>query len=198
MTALGTAELAAVLNPPQLEAVTAPDGPLLVFAGAGSGKTRVLTYRIAHLIEAGRAYPDAILAVTFTNKAAREMRGRLESLLGPGQAPAWMGTFHSLCGRMLRRDGDRIGISRNYSIYDEADRLSTIKRVMAAHNLDTKRFPPSAVVARISHAKNEMLGPAEFAAQAEDYFSEVVSRIYKPYDDALRAAGALTSTTCCC
>src|SRR5436305_2824800 len=102
----GAVDLAAILNPPQLEAVTAPDGPVLVFAGAGSGKTRVLTYRIAHLIESGRAQPDHILAVTFTNKAAREMRARIEAILGAGAAPPWMGTFHSICGRILRRDGD--------------------------------------------------------------------------------------------
>ena len=191
MSALDTAELSAILNPPQLKAVTAPDGPLLVFAGAGSGKTRVLTYRIAHLVQSGRAHPDQILAVTFTNKAAREMRSRIESLVGPGQAPPWMGTFHSICGRILRRDGQLIGINRSYVIYDEADRLAAIKRTMQKLNLDEKRFPPQALTARISHAKNELLGPAEFAAQAEDYFSEVVSRVYPIYERVLRDADAL-------
>jgi len=191
VSALDTAELSAILNPPQLKAVTAPDGPLLVFAGAGSGKTRVLTYRIAHLVQSGRAHPDQILAVTFTNKAAREMRSRIESLVGPGQAPPWMGTFHSICGRILRRDGQLIGINRSYVIYDEADRLAAIKRTMQKLNLDEKRFPPQALTARISHAKNELLGPAEFAAQAEDYFSEVVSRVYPIYERVLRDADAL-------
>jgi len=191
LAALDTAELAGVLNPPQLEAVTAPDGPLLVFAGAGSGKTRVLTYRIAHLIETGRAHPDNILAVTFTNKAAREMRGRIDTLLGPGRAPAWMGTFHSLCGRMLRRDGPLVGITRSFTIYDEGDRLQAIKRVMTAMNLDLKRFPPSSVVSAISRAKNEMLGPVEFETEANNYFADVVARIYPQYDAALRAADAV-------
>jgi DNA helicase-2/ATP-dependent DNA helicase PcrA len=191
VTALDTAELSAILNPPQLKAVTAPDGPLLVFAGAGSGKTRVLTYRIAHLIQSGRAHPDQILAVTFTNKAAREMRARIESLVGPGQAPVWMGTFHSICGRILRRDGHLIGIDRSYVIYDEADRLAAVKRTMQKLHLDEKKFPPQAIAGRISHAKNEILGPTEFAAQAEDYFSEVVSRVYPLYDQLLRDASAL-------
>jgi DNA helicase-2/ATP-dependent DNA helicase PcrA len=191
VSALDTAELSAILNPPQLKAVTAPDGPLLVFAGAGSGKTRVLTYRIAHLVQSGRAHPDQILAVTFTNKAAREMRSRIESLIGPGQAPPWMGTFHSICGRILRRDGQLIGINRSYVIYDEADRLSAVKRAMQKLKLDEKRFPPQAITGRISHAKNELLGPQEFADQAEDYFSEVVSRVYPIYDQMLRDADAL-------
>jgi DNA helicase-2/ATP-dependent DNA helicase PcrA len=191
LSALDTAELSAILNPPQLQAVTAPDGPLLVFAGAGSGKTRVLTYRIAHLIQSGRARPDQILAVTFTNKAAREMRARIETLVGPGQAPVWMGTFHSICGRILRRDGHLIGINRSYVIYDEADRLAAVKRTMQKLNLDEKKFPPQAISGRISHAKNELLGPNEFAAQAEDYFSEIVSRVYPIYDQLLRDASAL-------
>jgi DNA helicase-2/ATP-dependent DNA helicase PcrA len=192
---VAAADLAALLNPPQLEAVTAPDGPLLVFAGAGSGKTRVLTYRIAHLILTGRAHPDQVLAVTFTNKAAREMRDRIVALLGGGdagyQAPAWMGTFHSIMGRILRRDAHLIGVDRSYVIYDEADRLAAMKRAMRKLALDEKRFPPSAIVQRISHAKNEMLGPEEYAAQAEDYFSEVVSRVYPLYEESMRAASAL-------
>jgi DNA helicase-2/ATP-dependent DNA helicase PcrA len=191
VTALSTSELAGLLNPPQLEAVTAADGPLLIFAGAGSGKTRVLTYRIAHLIESGRARPSEILAVTFTNKAAREMRGRIEELLGVGQAPVWMGTFHSICGRILRRDGEAIGVDRRFVIYDEADRLAAVKRSMQKLRLDEKKFPPSSVVHRISHAKNEMQGPAEFAAAAGDFFSEVVSRVYPVYEDEMRRASAL-------
>ena len=191
MTALTSAGLADLLNPPQLEAVTAPDGPLLVFAGAGSGKTRVLTYRIAHLIETGRAQPDQILAVTFTNKAAREMRARIESLLGPGRAPVWMGTFHNICGRILRRDGHMIGLDRGYVIYDEADRLAQVKRAMARLGLDEKRFPPNAVTGRISYAKNELLGPEEYARQASDYFSEVVARVYPVYEVAMREASGL-------
>ena len=191
MTALGTTDLAELLNPPQLEAVTAADGPLLIFAGAGSGKTRVLTYRIAHLIESGRAHPNDILAVTFTNKAAKEMRARLEELLGPGQAPAWMGTFHSICGRILRRDGHLIGVDRNFVIYDQADRLAVVKRAMQKLGLDEKKFPPNAISQKISQAKNEIQGPAEFAQAAADYFAEVVSRVYPVYEAAMRDAGAL-------
>ncbi|MFN2463437.1 MAG: ATP-dependent helicase, partial [Candidatus Dormibacteria bacterium] len=186
-----TAELAALLNPPQLEAVTAGDGPLLIFAGAGSGKTRVLTYRIAHLVESGRARPNDILAVTFTNKAAREMKARLEELLGPGQAPPWMGTFHSICGRILRRDGHVIGVDRSFVVYDQADRLSAVKRAMQRLRLDEKKFPPNAVSNSISYAKNEMLGPVEFARGAEDYFSEIVSRVYPEYEKEMKAASAL-------
>ena len=186
-----TTDLATTLNAPQLEAVTAPDGPLLVFAGAGSGKTRVLTYRIAHLIQTGRVHPDQVLAVTFTNKAAREMRDRVAAIVGPDRAPAWMGTFHSICGRILRRDGQLIGIDRSYVIYDEADRLAAMKRAMQKLGLDEKRFPPGAVVQKISHAKNEMLGPEEFAAAAADYFSEVVGRVYPIYEMSMRSASAL-------
>ncbi|MFN2465317.1 MAG: ATP-dependent helicase, partial [Candidatus Dormibacteria bacterium] len=186
-----TVELSALLNPPQLEAVTAADGPLLIFAGAGSGKTRVLTYRIAHLVESGRARPDDILAVTFTNKAAREMRGRIEELVGVGQAPPWMGTFHSICGRILRRDGNAIGVDRSFVVYDQADRLAVVKRAMQKLGLDEKKFPPNAVSAKISSAKNEMQGPAEFSRAANDYFAEVVSRVYPVYEAAMRDAGAL-------
>jgi DNA helicase-2/ATP-dependent DNA helicase PcrA len=191
MTAIGATELAELLNPPQLEAVTAPDGPLLVFAGAGSGKTRVLTYRIAHLIQTGRAYPDQVLAVTFTNKAAREMRGRIEALVGPGQAPSWMGTFHSICGRMLRRDGPLVGIARDYSIYDEADRLSAVKRAMTRLNLDEKRFPPNGIVQRISAAKNELMDPKQYAEEKHDYVAEVAARVYPVYEAAMRDASAI-------
>jgi len=191
VSATGTTDLAELLNSPQFEAVTAADGPLLIFAGAGSGKTRVLTYRIAHLIESGRAHPNDILAVTFTNKAAREMRARLEDLLGVGQAPAWMGTFHSICGRILRRDGHLIGVDRSFVVYDQADRLSAIKRSMQKLRLDEKKFPPNAVSNSISHAKNEMLGPVEFGRGANDYFSEVVSRVYPVYEAEMRTASAL-------
>jgi DNA helicase-2/ATP-dependent DNA helicase PcrA len=120
----GTDALLAALNPAQREAVAAPDGPLLIFAGAGSGKTRVLTHRIAYVIAARGVRPQEILAVTFTNKAAREMRGRVEKLLGADISGMWVGTFHSVGARILRRDGDAIGIPANFVIYDEADRLA--------------------------------------------------------------------------
>jgi len=127
--------------------VTADDGPLLIFAGAGSGKTRVLTHRIAWLIQQGRAEPGAILAVTFTNKAAREMRSRVENLLNLAAGAIWMGTFHAIGVRILRRDGSADGIDRHFVIYDEADRLSVVKRVMNEMRLDEKRYPPGGMVA---------------------------------------------------
>src|SRR5437899_158019 len=143
-------DLLAGLNPPQRAAVTADDGPLLIFAGAGSGKTRVLTHRIAWLIQQGRAEPGEILAVTFTNKAAREMRGRVEHLLNLTAGAIWMGTFHAIAVRILRRDGSADGIDRHFVIYDEADRLSVVKRVMSEMRLDEKRYPPGGMVALIS------------------------------------------------
>ena len=179
------------LNPPQRAAVTAGDGPLLIFAGAGSGKTRVLTYRIAWLIEQGRARPDQILAVTFTNKAAREMRTRVERLLNLGATGIWMGTFHAIGARILRRDGSAAGIDRHFVIYDEADRLAAVKRAMAELHLDEKRYPPGGVVALISRAKDELLTPAEAAARAGTHVEEIAGQIYARYQPLLERNRAL-------
>jgi DNA helicase-2/ATP-dependent DNA helicase PcrA len=179
------------LNPPQRAAVTAGDGPLLIFAGAGSGKTRVLTYRIAWLIEQGRARPGDILAVTFTNKAAREMRTRVERLLQLGATGIWMGTFHAIGARILRRDGSAAGIDRHFVIYDEADRLAAVKRVMNELHLDEKRYPPGGIVTLISRAKDELLSPAEAGARAATPVEAVASQIYMRYQPLLERNRAL-------
>ena len=187
----GTDALLAALNPAQREAVEAPDGPLLIFAGAGSGKTRVLTHRIAYVIAARGVRPQEILAVTFTNKAAKEMRGRVEKLLGSDISGMWLGTFHSVGARILRRDGDAIGIPANFVIYDEADRLAAMRRAMQTAGVDDKRLAPSKVVHVVSAAKNELLNAAAFAARASGYLEVEAARIYRAYEAELAAAGAL-------
>jgi len=186
-----TDALLAALNPAQREAVEAPDGPLLIFAGAGSGKTRVLTHRIAYVIAARGVRPSEILAVTFTNKAAREMRGRVEKLLGTDISGMWLGTFHAVGARILRRDGDAIGIPQNFVIYDEADRLAAMRRAMQSIGIDDKRLAPAKIVHAVSAAKNELLDPPAYAARASGHFEGEVARIYRAYDAELRAAGAL-------
>ena len=183
--------LLAALNPAQREAVEAPDGPLLIFAGAGSGKTRVLTHRIAYVIAARGVRPQEILAVTFTNKAAREMRGRVEKLLGSDISGMWLGTFHSVGARILRRDGDAIGIPANFVIYDEADRLAAMRRAMHTTGVDDKRLAPTKVVHLVSAAKNELLNAAAFATRASGYLEVEAARIYRAYEAELAAAGAL-------
>ena len=183
--------LLAGLNTAQRDAVEAPGGPLLIFAGAGSGKTRVLTHRIAHLI-AGRAVePRQVLAVTFTNRAAREMRARLERLLGTAPGGMWLGTFHAVGARILRRDGDAIGVPPNFTIYDEADRLAAMKRALRAAGLDDRRFAPSRVVHSVSSAKNELLDAAGFALRADGRWDVEVARAYRAYEAEMAAAGAL-------
>jgi DNA helicase-2/ATP-dependent DNA helicase PcrA len=179
------------LNPAQREAVEAPDGPLLIFAGAGSGKTRVLTHRIAHLIGTRGVRPSDVLAVTFTNKAAREMRTRVEGLLGESITGMWLGTFHSVGARILRRDGDALGIPNNFTIYDEADRISAMRRAIQSIGLDDKRFAPAKVVHAVSAAKNELIDPETYAARETGYFEAEVAKAYRAYEAELRAAGAL-------
>ncbi|HET9848962.1 MAG TPA: UvrD-helicase domain-containing protein, partial [Candidatus Dormibacteraeota bacterium] len=184
-------DLLAGLNPPQRAAVTAGDGPLLIFAGAGSGKTRVLTHRIAWLIQQGRAEPGEILAVTFTNKAAREMRGRVEQLLNLAAGGIWMGTFHAIAVRILRRDGSADGIDRHFVIYDEADRLAVVKRVMQELRLDEKRYPPGGMVALISRAKDEVMAVEEQARAAGTHNEELAAQIRVRYDAFLEQNNAL-------
>jgi len=171
--------------------VTADDGPLLIFAGAGSGKTRVLTHRIAWLIQQGRAEPAEILAVTFTNKAAREMRSRVENLLNLAAGAIWMGTFHAIGVRILRRDGSADGIDRHFVIYDEADRLSVVKRVMSELRLDEKRYPPSGMVALISRAKDEVINGEDQLKAAGTHNEELAARIRLRYDAFLEQNNAL-------
>jgi len=184
-------DLLAGLNPPQRAAVTADDGPLLIFAGAGSGKTRVLTHRIAWLIQQGRAEPNEILAVTFTNKAAREMRGRVESLVNLSAGAIWMGTFHAIGVRILRRDGSADGVDRHFIIYDEADRLAVIKRVMTDLRLDEKRYPPSGMVALISRAKDEVISAEDQLKAAGTHNEELAAQIRLRYDAFLEQNNAL-------
>jgi len=184
-------DLLAGLNAPQRAAVTADDGPLLIFAGAGSGKTRVLTHRIAWLIQQGRAEPGEILAVTFTNKAAREMRGRVESLVNLSAGAIWMGTFHAIGVRILRRDGSADGVDRHFIIYDEADRLAVIKRVMTELRLDEKRYPPSGMVALISRAKDEVISAEDQLKAAGTHNEELAAQIRLRYDAFLQQNNAL-------
>jgi DNA helicase-2/ATP-dependent DNA helicase PcrA len=178
------------LNPAQREAVTHGDGPILVLAGAGSGKTRVLTYRIAYLIAGRRVPPWKILAVTFTNKAAREMKGRVESILG-GDLGTTLTTFHSWCARFLSREAERLGYSRDYTIYDDDDQIRAVKRAMEELQIDAKRFNPNAVLTHISRAKNKLVSNDDFAKQTLDYFGSHVSKVYDRYEGLLRASGAM-------
>src|SRR6202051_3109908 len=150
------------LNPAQREAVLTTEGPLLVVAGAGSGKTRVLTRRIAHLLGAVGAKPPEILAITFTNKAAAEMRERLEDLVGPPARAAWVMTFHAACGRILRREAPRLGYRTNFTIYDQADQIRLVRDVLQELDRDPKRFVPRGIHTQISNAKNQLIGPEEY------------------------------------
>jgi len=179
------------LNEAQRRAVEAGDGPLLIFAGAGSGKTRVLTHRIAHVIATRGVRPGEICAVTFTNKAAKEMRSRLEELLGGALTGMWLGTFHALGVRMLRRDGDAIGVPSNFTIYDEADRVSALRRGMRGEGIDEKRNPYARIGHAISAAKNEMLDAASYRARTDNPFEDMVGRAYGAYERELKAAAAL-------
>ncbi|MED4526114.1 MULTISPECIES: DNA helicase PcrA [Bacillus amyloliquefaciens group] len=178
-------QLLSGLNPVQQKAVKTTDGPLLLMAGAGSGKTRVLTHRIAYLMAEKHVAPWNILAITFTNKAAREMKERVESILGPGADEIWISTFHSMCVRILRRDIDRIGINRNFSILDTADQLSVIKGILKERNIDPKKFDPRSILGSISSAKNELIEPEEFAKTAGGYYDQVTSDVYTDYQKKL-------------
>ncbi|WP_274654109.1 DNA helicase PcrA [Paenibacillus humicola] len=179
------------LNPPQREAVQATEGPLLIMAGAGSGKTRVLTHRIAYLIEKRRVAPWSILAITFTNKAAREMQQRVASLVGPSGQDIWVSTFHSMCVRILRKDIGRIGFTSNFSILDSADQLSVIRNCMKDMNIDTKKFEPKGVQAAIGGAKNELLTPERFENRAGSYFDQIVAKVYASYQKRLKSNNSL-------
>lgn len=174
------------LNDMQQAAVKATDGPLLIMAGAGSGKTRVLTHRIAYLMTEKQVAPWNILAITFTNKAAREMKERIQRILGPGADDIWISTFHSMCVRILRRDSDRMGINRNFSILDTTDQLSVIKTVLKEKNLDPKKYDPRSLLGTISSAKNELITAEEFDKTANGHYEQMVSDVYKEYQKKLR------------
>ena len=163
------------LNDPQREAVTHPEGPLLVLAGAGSGKTRVLTHRLAWLIQTGRARPGEILAITFTNKAAQEMRERVELLLGHSTRAMWVMTFHSACARILRAEAPRLGYTRQYTIYDQSDSRRLVKQCLDELGVDPKRFTPAAVQHQISAAKNQLRDAAGYRELVGSYFEQTVA-----------------------
>ena len=179
------------LNDPQREAVLTTEGPLLVLAGAGSGKTRVLTYRIAHLIQDCGVAPWEVLAITFTNKAAAEMRERLATLVPGRSRGMWVSTFHSMCVRILRADADRLGFTKSFTIYDPDDLKRLYKEVMAELEIDPKRMPLNALMNRISQAKNELVVPLDFEAQAADPISKTAARVYVRLQERLRAANAM-------
>lgn len=179
------------LNPVQREAVEYIGGPLLIIAGAGSGKTRVLTHRIAHLIDSHNVKPSQILALTFTNKAGSEMKERVERLIGVPSRDMMIGTFHSWCSRVLRREIGRLGYSSNFSIYDEADSVRLIGHCLEELELDKKRFHPKAFKATISRAKNEMVDADSYSESASDFWEEVVSAVYRRYEERLKANNAV-------
>jgi DNA helicase-2/ATP-dependent DNA helicase PcrA len=178
------------LNPEQREAVLHRDGPVLILAGAGSGKTRVITFRIAYLIGDGHAEPDQVLAVTFTNKASQEMRERVEALIGDAASRVWLSTFHSLCARLLRREAPKIGLSRDFVIYDSSDQVAVVKQAQRELGIDDKLVPPRAALSRISQAKNRMEGPDSMRG-SWNIRDEQIAKIYERYLAALTNANAL-------
>jgi DNA helicase-2/ATP-dependent DNA helicase PcrA len=178
------------LNPEQREAVLHREGPLLILAGAGSGKTRVITFRIAYLIGDGHAEPDQVLAVTFTNKAAGEMRERVEALIGEDCNGIWLSTFHALCARLLRREAPKIGLSRDFVIYDSSDQVAVVKQALRELNVDDKFVPPRMALARISQAKNRMEGPDALRG-TYNIRDEQIAKVYERYLGALRDSNAL-------
>ncbi|MGG2017015.1 DNA helicase PcrA [Bacillus sp. S10(2024)] len=188
-----TEKLLTGLNPQQQKAVQATSGPLLLMAGAGSGKTRVLTHRIAYLLGEKGVAPWNILAITFTNKAAREMRERIDKLVGPEAEDIWISTFHSMCVRILRRDIDRIGINRNFTILDASDQLTVVKKIMKERNVDPKKFEPRSILAGISNAKNELLSPEKYAKKISiaDPYEKLTSDVYTEYQKRLLKNNAL-------
>lgn len=179
------------LNERQRAAVTHTDGPLLVIAGAGSGKTRVLTYRIAYLLESGKALPSQILAVTFTNKAAQEMKERLRQLVGPIADSLWVGTFHATCVQILRRHADRIGYKRHFLIFDTSDQIAAMKETLKELNVDQRNFEPRAVLSTISAAKNELVDWRTYQERASDFWERNVGRFYEHYQKKLEANSAM-------
>jgi len=184
-------ELLAGLNPAQREAVLHLDGPLLVVAGAGSGKTRVLTHRVAHLIRAHGVKPNEILAITFTNKAATEMRERLERILGRTARAIWILTFHAACGRILRREAERLGYRSSFSIYDQADQVRVVKACLEELGKDPKRFTPRGIHAQISKAKNQLVSPGEYTARVASFWDQTVAEVYEAYQRRLHASNAV-------
>jgi DNA helicase II / ATP-dependent DNA helicase PcrA len=180
----------AELNPAQREAVLATEGPVLVVAGAGSGKTRVLTYRIAHLVAAVGVKPQEILAITFTNKAAGEMRERLQSVVGAVARTMWVMTFHAACGRILRREAPRLGYRSNFTIYDQADQVRLVKQCLEELDRDPKRFVPRGIHAQISNAKNQLVSPEEYKNRVASFYDQTVADAYELYQRRLLNSNA--------
>jgi DNA helicase-2/ATP-dependent DNA helicase PcrA len=189
--AAATEALLEHLNEPQREAVIHDEGPLLILAGAGSGKTRVLAHRIAHLVHTGRARPGEILAITFTNKAAAEMRERVESLVGPQVRAMWVMTFHSACARMLRAEGERLGYTRGFTIYDAADSMRLVKQCMDELDIDPKRFTPRSVQNQISDAKNVLLDAEAYRQQVGSFFEQTAADVYQLYESRIHSMNAM-------
>ncbi len=179
------------LNPTQLDAVTHTEGPLLILAGAGSGKTRVLTHRISYILEQGLARPEEILAITFTNKAAQEMRERVALLVGPDSRKMWVSTFHAFCARLLRVHAEKLGYKREFTIYDGADQVRLVKRSIVELNKDPKRFSPRSFAAQISAAKNRLMSADDFIRNSEGYIAENVAEVYELYQRRLYENNAM-------
>jgi DNA helicase-2/ATP-dependent DNA helicase PcrA len=179
------------LNPAQREAVLTTEGPVLVIAGAGSGKTRVLTRRIAHLLHAVGVKPPEILAITFTNKAAGEMRERLVDLVGPPARAAWVMTFHAACGRILRREAPRLGYRTNFTIYDSADQVRLVKQCLEELDRDPKRFTPRGIHSQISNAKNQLIGPEEYKSRVASFYDQTVADVYELYQRRMFGSNAV-------
>ena len=174
------------LNDKQRQAVEAVHGPLLIIAGPGSGKTRVITSRIAYLVKNCGVSPHRIAAVTFTNKAAKEMQTRLQSLLGQGIRGLTSGTFHSFCAMTLRIDGELVGLGKDFVIFDDDDQITTIKRGMKETDIDPKRFSPRSILSAISNAKSQLLGLQGFVDNKSNYYDEIVSRVFERYEEILQ------------
>src|SRR5437016_1271791 len=179
------------LNEAQREAVLATEGPLLVVAGAGSGKTRVLTYRVAHLLNACGVKPNEILAITFTNKAAGEMRERIEGMIGPVARTIWILTFHAACGRILRREARRLGYRTNFTIYDQADQIRLVKSCLEELERDPKRFVPRGIHSQISNAKNQLVDPEAYRSRVASFYDQTVADVYDLYQRRLFASNAV-------
>ena len=190
-TEAATDSLLEGLNAPQREAVVHGEGPLLILAGAGSGKTRVLTHRIAHLVGTGQARPGEILAITFTNKASKEMRERVEALVGGRARAMWVMTFHSACARMLRADAERLGYTRGFTIYDEQDSLRLVKNCVEELDVDPKRFAPRGIRRQISDAKNGLLDAEAYRIKVSTFFEQTAADVYELYEQRLHAANAM-------
>lgn len=184
-------DILAGLNPAQREAVETIEGPLLIIAGPGSGKTRVITHRVAYLIKVCGISPYHLMAVTFTNKAAREMKERVERLLGQTAQALTLGTFHATCARILRQEGKEIGISSSFAIYDQEDQLSVVKQALEELNLDPKQYVPYVLLSAISAAKSRLVAPQDYAQRVSSYFEEIVSRVYQRYQQLLNQGQAL-------